>query len=368
MVKIVISHPTQKIRKIVHVDMDAFYVSVEQKDDPSLKGKMVVVGGRPETRGVVCSASYEARKVGVKSAMSCRQAWQLCPQAIFLPPRFERYQEESREIRKIFSRYTDKIEPLSLDEAYLDVTHHQSASLIAKEIQRVIYDERQLSASAGVSFNKFLAKLASDWKKPGGLTVIQPNDADAFLKDLPVRRIWGVGPTTEERLHAHNLRTTTDIRNSNLEKLKATLGNFGETVFRLAHGIDEREVESDSVTKSIGSETTFEKDLFSIQQVEATVSELATSIAMSLEQNECLARTVSLKVRYSDFETVTRSRTEKTPFRKKETIEKLIIQFLLPSTQAGTRRIRLVGISCSQLIFDNDPIQLWFDFPESFAQ
>ena len=183
-------------RKIIHVDMDAFYVSVEQKDDPALKGKFVVVGGRPNSRGVVCSASYEARKFGVKSAMSCRQAFQLCPQAIFIHPRFDRYQEISHEIRKIFMSYTDKVEPLSLDEAYLDVSHHESATKIAREIQARIRNDLDLSASAGVSFNKFLAKLGSDWKKPGGITIIRPGEEDTILKDLTVRKIWGVGPST----------------------------------------------------------------------------------------------------------------------------------------------------------------------------
>ena len=345
--------------------MDAFYASVEVRDDPSLSGRPVIVGGRPESRGVVCSASYEARKFGVRSAMSSRMAWQLCPQAAFVSPRFERYREASHAIRAIFREYTEKVEPLSLDEAYLDVSHHPAATPIAQAIQARIRKDLDLSASAGVSFNKFLAKLGSDWKKPGGITVIRPSDVDRFLLELPVRKIWGVGPSTEKRLTEGGFRTAGDLRTADPEKLKSLVGSFGEVLIRLSRGQDDREVDTDDTPKSIGSETTFSKDLTTLKQAREVIESLAEDIAVGLEQKECLARTLVLKIRYSDFDTISRSRTERIPFQKKETFVQLAMDYLAPQTEIGRRKVRLLGLSVSHLIFANDPIQLWFEFPDS---
>ncbi|HUP56393.1 MAG TPA: DNA polymerase IV, partial [Bdellovibrionota bacterium] len=269
-------------RKIIHVDMDAFYTSVEQRDRPELRGKPVVVGGSAEGRGVVASASYEARKFGVRSAMPSKRAAQLCPNLIFVRPNFEKYTEASRRIRAIFESVTELVEPLSLDEAYLDVTENKLGEPLAGKlailIKRRIRDELQLTASAGVGPNKFVAKIASDLKKPDGLVVVPPERVREFVDPLPVERFWGVGPATAKRLHSLGLRTGKDVRECSLSILEAALGKFGAFLHGLSQGIDDRAVESDWDPKSRGAETTFGKDLLEVPRLQQVLDELSQEV------------------------------------------------------------------------------------------
>jgi DNA polymerase-4 len=257
-------------RKIIHIDMDAFYASVEQRDNPELRGKPLVVGGLPEGRGgVVATASYEARKFGIRSAMSSKRALQLCPHAVFVRPRFAAYKEASQHIREIFSRYTDLIEPLSLDEAYLDVTHDKlnigSAIDIAKEIKQAIKDELNLTASAGVSVNKFVAKIASDMKKPDGLTFIGPSSIESFIETLPVEKFYGVGKVTAQKMKKLGLFTGADLKQLSLEQITGHFGKAGAFYYNIVRGIDEREVQPHRETKSMGAEDTFAYDLTTVE-------------------------------------------------------------------------------------------------------
>jgi len=300
-------------RKILHVDMDAFYASVEQRDDPSLMGKPVVVGGRPNSRGVVSAASYEARKYGIRSAMPVAEAARRCPSAVFLPVNGQKYREVSWQIRQIFLTYTPMVEPLSLDEAFLDVTGSTSlfgpADLIALTIKQRIQQELNLTASVGLACNKFLAKLASDLKKPDGFVVVHPNRIQEFLDPLTVERIWGVGEKTAEQLHNHNVKTVRDLRSLELKFLTKLFGSLGSQLYQLAQGIDDRPVESDRVVKSIGRETTFETDIADPDVLETTLLKLAVHVGRSLRKEALRGKTVTLKVRYADFRTLTRSRT-----------------------------------------------------------
>ena len=340
------------MRKIIHVDMDAFYASVEQRDRPELRGRPVVVGGDPGGRGVVAAASYEARRFGIHSAMPAARAARACPEAVFLRPRFQVYRAISRQIHGIFRRYTDRIEPLSLDEAYLDVSDtpacRGSATLIAREIKSAILDATGLVASAGVSYNKFLAKLASDFDKPDGLYVIDPAAAEAFVDQLPVGDFHGVGPATERRMRQHGIATGRDLRRHELHELVAWFGKAGRHYYSIARGIDERPVVSERIRKSLGHETTFATDLRGREEIEAALPPLADRVAADLAARELTARTVTLKVKYADFEQITRRQTFGRPL---STAAELLgaLGPLRDATEVGRRPVRLLGVTCSSL-------------------
>jgi DNA polymerase-4 len=336
-------------RKIVHIDMDAFYASVEQRDDPQLRGKPVVVAWRGN-RSVVCAASYEARAFGVRSAMPAIRAERLCPQAIFIPPDFTRYRAVSRATREIFLRHTDLIEPLSLDEAYLDVTENKTnlptATRVARAIRQQIRDELSLTASAGVASNKFLAKIASDWRKPDGLFVIQPEEAEAFLIPLPVGRIPGVGKVTEKNLEDLNIKTVADLRAQDLPALEARFGRYGLRLYQLARGIDNGPVVPDRPTKSISAEDTFPQDV-PLSELEPMILRLAEKVWTASRKETRIPRTVVLKLKTSEFAILTRSHT---PLLAPSSCEELIsiALSLRERVNASPRqRFRLVGVGLS---------------------
>ena len=352
-------------RKIIHVDMDAFYASVEQGDNPSLKGLPVIVGGDPEKRGVVSAASYEARVYGVHSAMPTSQAKRLCPHGIFLPVRMHRYREVSEQIFKILKEYTPFIEPLSLDESFMDVGG--SAKLfgpvlqIAKEVKRRIRENTGLTASAGIAPNKFLAKIASDFKKPDGLVEIKPEGVQDFLRDLPISKLWGVGKTTEEVLKGMGILKVGQLALFPGEKIERKLGKFGLELMALARGEDERPVSPESDAKSISQEETFTPDLETPDQMKRVLLDQAEQVGWELRKQKLKGSTVTVKVRYPDFTLVTRSLT--LPFPTDQGIE--IYQTalkLLPRTEALQKRARLLGVGISNLLHQDDPEQyLLFD-------
>jgi len=354
-------------RKIIHVDMDAFYASVEQLDDPVLRGKPLVVGGQPDSRGVVAACSYEARKFGIHSAMPCSHAAKLCPRAIFISPRMHRYKEISAHIMQIFSYYTDLIEPLSLDEAFLDVTvnsmNNPSATRLAEVIRSRILQETQLTASAGVSYNKFLAKIASDLNKPNGLSVILPKDALTFLDTLPVGKFFGVGKVTEKKMFNLGIRFGRDLRQFSKEDLIFHFGKSGAFFYDIVRGNDNRDVQPSRERKSIGSETTFREDTSNTLEIEKILQNLAQKIEMTMQRKDCIGSTVTLKVRYHDFTTATRSSTTNFPVNNADDICK-IINNLLPSTEIGSKKVRLLGISISKLSNSSErkPFQLKLPF------
>ncbi len=300
------------IRKIIHIDMDAFYASVEQRDHKEYRGRPLAVG-YSEARGVVMTASYEARKFGVRSAMPSVTAKKKCPQLIFIPPHFEVYHAISQQVRAIFLEYTDLVEPLSLDEAFLDVTvNHKnipSATIIAKEIRQRIYQETGLNASAGVSCNKFLAKIASDYKKPNGLFVILPEEAEEFVETLKIEQFFGVGKVTAKRMHEHGIFTGLDLKKRSETELVRLFGKAGHTFYKNARGIDLREVESNRITKSISAETTFMRDLDSLPVLSDELYPLAKEVMQRMNEESFFGRTITLKVKYADFKTITRSKT-----------------------------------------------------------
>lgn len=332
--------------------MDAFFASVEQRDFPELRGLPVIVGGRPESRGVVAACSYEARKFGVHSAMPCSQAAKLCKNAIFVPHRFEAYREASLGIHKIFKQFTDMIEPLSLDEAYLDVTEcaHRigSATEVAGLIKQQIKDEINLTASAGVSFNKFLAKIASDMDKPDGLYVIRPEAAEAFIEQLEIRKFFGVGKVTEKKMHALGIYTGADLKRLNEVELQTEFGSSGAYYHRVARGIDDRPVRSHRVRKSIGKETTFEGNITDKAEIWQTLLGIAERLESTLDAKKLLAKTVTLKVKYSDFQLNTRSKTGALGLATKQEISDVLPE-LLRKTDVGKRPIRLIGITLANL-------------------
>ncbi len=340
------------MRKIIHVDMDAFFASVEQRDNPSLLGLPVVVGGRPDSRGVVAACSYEARKFGVHSAMPCSKAYRLCPDAIFVKPRFEAYREASQEIHKVFREFTDIIEPLSLDEAFLDVTANKafqgSATLIANDIRRRIRQKTRLTASAGVSYNKFLAKIASDMNKPDGLYLIEPQHAEAFIEQLEVRKFFGVGKVTEAKMHQHKIFTGKDLKQYSEIELTQLFGKSGRHYYHISRGIDERPVRQSRVRKSIGKETTFGDDLTDTQEIWTILEGLATRVAEVLNAKEMRAKTLTLKVKYKDFKLVTRSKTIETDIVNVDQILTHLPE-LIQKTDIGKVPIRLIGVSLSSL-------------------
>lgn len=339
-------------RKIVHVDMDAFYASIEQRDDPSLRHRPVVVGGKPDSRGVVAACSYEARVFGIRSAMPCSQAWRLCPQTVFVPPRFEVYRDVSAQIRKVFRHYTPLIEPLSLDEAYLDLTectqYGGSATLIARAIKRRIRQDTGLTASAGVSYNKFLAKVASDVDKPDGLTIIRPHQGEAFVASLPIGRFYGIGPVTEKKMRSLGIETGADLRRLSFSELEGYFGKSAGYFYNVARGQDERPVESSRERKSIGSETTFAEDLDEVPAMLEVLTGLAHSVAGHLQEHALRASTMTIKVKYSDFTQVTRSYSVVEGFEHADDMV-VCLPWLLGRTDAAQRAVRLLGVSVSGL-------------------
>ncbi len=339
------------IRKIIHIDMDAFYASIEQRDHPEYRGKPIVVGGSPQGRGgVVATASYEARKFGIRSAMPSKKAVQLCPDVIFIRPRFEVYKEVSSKIREIFHRYTDLIEPLSLDEAFLDVTSDKqnigSAIEIATLIRKAIKDELQLTASAGVSVNKFVAKIASDIKKPDGLTFIGPSKIERFMERLPVEKFFGVGKVTAEKMKSLGLHTGADLKKLAEGELVKHFGKTGKFFYRIVRGIDDREVQPDRETKSVGAEDTFPFDLTALEDMNTELEKIASVVHDRLRRNQLKGRTITLKIKYHDFTRCTRSRSFSDMIGDFETILETA-KTLLVATEPENSKIRLLGISIS---------------------
>jgi DNA polymerase-4 len=336
-------------RKILHVDLDAFYPSVEVLDDPALAGKPVIVGGLGR-RGVVASASYEARARGVHSAMPMERARRLCLDGIYLRPRFERYRELSAQVFRIYEAWTERVEPLSLDEAYLDVSQHLSSPVdIAKSIRASIRRKTGLTASAGVSANKFLAKLASGIDKPDGLTIIGPEEARDFLAELPVERLWGIGPVSAERLRENGYERIGQLAATDVEELEGILGKWGRQIWEFSHGRDNRRVEPPGEPKSISSETTYETDLRSWAAVSPSLETFAADLERRLDRWGLAARTVTLKVRFQDFTTITRSHTPPVPVRRVDEILR-VARRLTDRVPLDGRRIRLVGLGGSNLI------------------
>jgi DNA polymerase-4 len=337
------------VRKIVHIDMDAFYASVEQRDDPQLLGKPVVVAWRGN-RSVVCAASYEARRFGVRSAMPAVRAEHLCPNAVFLPPDFPRYRAVSRQVREIFKRHTDLIEPLSLDEAYLDVSENKTglptATQVARTIREQIRTELSLTASAGVAPNKFLAKVASDWRKPDGLCVIQPEEVDTFLLPLPVGRLPGVGKVTEGKLKGVDVETVADLRRIDLAMLEARFGRYGVRLYELARGIDKSAVIPDRPTQSISAEDTFEHDV-PITEMEAAIRRLAEQTWTASRKESRIARTVVLKLKTSEFKILTRSHTPPCPPSSCEELTNIALSLRERVGLGSEQRFRLVGVGLS---------------------
>ncbi|KAB2887412.1 MAG: DNA polymerase IV [Desulfobulbaceae bacterium] len=340
------------LRKIIHIDMDAFYASVEQLDNPELRGEAVIVGGPPDSRGVVAACSYEARRHGIHSAMPSARAAQLCPAAVFLRPRMGRYKEISRQVMDIFRSYTELVEPLSLDEAYLDVSlcrqHRGSATLIARSLCARIENETGLTASAGVSCNKFLAKVASGHRKPKGLTVILPEEAREFLDALPIGKFHGVGQVTEGRMRQLGIHNGLDLRQCSRQKLTRNFGKAGAFFHDIVRCIDDRPVQPSRIRKSIGSETTLDRDSADLTEIFAILRALAADIEQALTSHRQGGSTITLKIRYHDFTTITRSLTLPLPvFDGGEIFAQ--VPRLLHATEAGRKKVRLLGISLSKL-------------------
>jgi DNA polymerase-4 len=336
-------------RKIIHVDMDAFFASVEQRDDPSLRGRPVAVG-HAAARGVVAAASYEARQFGVRSALPSVTALRRCPDLVFVPPRFEVYRDVSRQIHEVFARYTDLIQPLSLDEAYLDVTANKrdigTAWLTAKEIRAAILQETGLTASAGISYNKFLAKLASDHRKPNGQFAVTPEMGAAWVETLPVSRFHGVGPVTAEKMKRLGIETGADLRSKSLEFLQRHFGSSADWYHAIARGEDDRPVNPNRMRKSSGSETTFERDLTEPDQIEAGVLRMAEDVWRWCETRQAFGRTVTVKVKYGDFQQITRSRSQPAAVATQEALHRAALE-LIRSVLPPEKGIRLVGVTVS---------------------
>jgi DNA polymerase-4 len=331
--------------------MDAFYASVEQRDRPELRGRPLAVGGQPNQRGVVAAASYEARAFGVRSAISMARAVRLCPSLVIVPPNFTKYRTVSQQVFALFRSVTPLVEPLSLDEAYLDVTENAWGETLGMTVARRLKDEIRaatgLTASAGVAPNKFLAKIASGWHKPDGLTVIAPERVEPFLRSLPVDALWGVGPVTARKLRERGIEKLIDVRTADPERLREAVGSLADWLQKLSHGIDDRPVVSEHETKSSGSENTFARDLMDLEEIQQEVAEMARGTAAWLDKRQLFARTVTIKVRYSDFTTITRSHTE-TATREESSLVRRAVA-LLDKTEAGHRPVRLLGVSVHNL-------------------
>ncbi len=333
--------------------MDAFFAAVEQRDFPEYRGKPLIVGGAPDSRGVVATCSYEARRFGIHSAMPSAHAYRLCPEAIFVRPRFEAYQEASNQIRTIFRAFTPQVEPLSLDEAYLDVTDIKccegSATLIAIEIKTRILAKTRLTASAGVSYNKFLAKIASDINKPDGLTLISPTQGPSFAADLEIGRFHGIGKATEKKMQGMEIYTGADIKKCPLKMLQAAFGKAGHYYYQIARGIDDRPVVNERKRKSLGTETTFQEDLSDPAIMLKHLEGLLHKVSERLSANALNAHTLTIKVKYADFQQITRSITLTRPLDNEEETRSLLSQ-LLGKTEVGKRRVRLLGTTLSSLV------------------
>ncbi len=344
------------MRRILHLDMDAFYASVEQRDNPELRGRPVAVGRSPDARGVVAAASYEARAFGVRSAIPMSRAVRLCPSLVIVRPDFQKYRHVSQQVFALYRAVTPLVEPLSLDEAYLDVTDNAWQEplgvAVAKRLKAAIREATGLTASAGVAPNKFLAKIASGWQKPDGLTVIAPERVERFLQGLPVDALWGVGPVTAKKLHEHGITRLVDVRSADLEALRHIVGSLADWLKALADGHDSRPVEPDRASKSSGSECTYEHDLTHLDQIRREVAEMAAEGAVWLEKHQMFARTVVIKVRYGDFETITRSHSAEATRELASITERALM--LLAKTEAGTRPVRLLGVSMHNLTDTTD--------------
>ena len=340
-------------RRIIHIDMDAFYASVEQRDRPALRNRPVAVGGRPEGRGVVAAASYEAREFGVRSALPMARAVGLCPDLVIVPPDFRKYRAVSQEVFDLFRAVTPAVEPLSLDEAYLDVTENawgeKLATPVARRLKAQIRERTGLTASAGVAPNKFLAKVASGWRKPDGLTVVPYERVEAFLQQLPVGAAWGVGPVTERRLRGAGIERLVDLRTADDDKLRRLVGSQTDALRRLAHGIDDRPVVANRRRKSRSSEHTYATDLVDFTTIRNEIERLAGGTAAWLENSGVCARTVTIKVRYNDFTTITRSDTGRLPTHRAGDITRRACA-LLDRTEAGRRPVRLLGVGVHGLV------------------
>lgn len=339
-------------RKIIHIDMDAFFAAVEQRDNPQLKGKPVIVGGKPDSRGVVATCSYEARRFGIHSAMASSRAYQLCPKAVFVPPRIPAYRIISQQIHEIFHEYSELVEPLSLDEAYLDVTDNPacegSATRMAVQIREAIFEKTGLTASAGISYNKFLAKIASDMNKPDGQYVIAPGQGEAFVRQLPVGKFYGVGKVTEAKMQAHGIYTGDDLLRLSREGLVAQFGSAADYYYDIARGIDHRPVTVSRQRKSLGSENTFQSDLIDVDEMRHHLLELSEQVASSLKKKQLVGCTITLKVKYADFQQVTRSLTVDTPVNDAVQIVTAVL-VLLERTDVRNRAVRLLGVNVSKL-------------------
>lgn len=338
--------------------MDAFFASVEQRDEPSYRGKPIVVGGSPEKRGAVAAASYEARKFGIHSAMPSRVAIQKCPNVIFVKPRFDVYRTVSEQIREIFYRYTDLVEPLSLDEAYLDVTvNHKgipSATLVAKEIKECIFQETGLTASAGISINKFLAKVASGMNKPNGLFIIPPEDAEAFVEKLVIEKFHGIGRVTATKMHKLGILVGADLKQWSEAALVERFGKAGQFYYRIVRAQDDRPVNPNRIRKSVGTETTFDDDLDDLSVMTAELEKLVHKLKERLDAKQILGRTITLKIRYADYHLITRRRTLAFPTNDETLILNLAQELLLSTVDRSDKKVRLLGISVSNLGDEND--------------
>jgi len=354
-------------RHILHIDMDAFFASVEQMDNPKLAGRPVIVGGNPEGRGVVAACSYEARKFGIHSAMSAARAIQNCPHALFVRPRKDRYKEVSIQIMEIFRSCSPMIEPLSVDEAFLDITEDhdtiQEAASTAEHIRSRVFHEVGLTCSAGVSYNKFLAKVASDINKPDGLTIITKEQAEDFLASLAIGKFYGVGKVTEKKMHTLGIRIGHDLLRFEKIELIRFFGKAGAFFYDIVRGVDKREVKPGAGRKSVGTETTFHEDILELDKIEEVIQNLAEKVAHSLQKKESCGTTLTLKVRYHDFSTVTRSLTLPAPLCSSEEIMQHMPQ-LLRATDAGKIKIRLLGVTVSNLLKQSEkiPVQLKLPF------
>jgi DNA polymerase IV len=341
------------MRRVVHLDMDAFYASVEQRDQPELRGKPVAVGGRPQARGVVAAASYEARAFGVRSAMPMARALRLCPELMIVSPDFERYRRVSSQVMAILRACTPLVEPLSLDEAYLDVTENawgeEFGSRVARRLKQQIVEETGLTASAGVAPNKFLAKIASGYRKPDGLTVISPERVESFLQELPVEALWGVGPVTARKLRGLGIERLVQIRTADVQLLRDTVGSLADWLRQLSQGDDPRPVVPDRESKSSSTENTYAHDLVDADAIRAELDRMARENADWLARRRLAARTVTIKVRYSDFRTVTRSHTLSRPTSDADLIASWAVE-LAARTQAGTKAVRLLGVRVQGLV------------------
>lgn len=343
-------------RAIIHVDMDAFYASVEQRDFPQYADKPLIVGGDPDKRGVVSTCNYLAREYGIHSAMPCATARRKCPQAVFVRPRFDVYREISLQIREILSHYTELVEPLALDEAYLDVSSQTasfgSSVLIAKDIRQRILRETRLTASAGISYNKFLAKIASDRCKPDGLLYISVKEGPQFAQSLSIREFFGVGPATEDKMHAHGIYTGTDLAKWKLEELQAIFGKAAAYYYNAARGIDRRPVEANRERKSVGTEDTFDVDLHTRTDMLEVLTRQSREVAADLYRLQISSRTITIKVKFADFSQVTRSTSSTSGFRNFEDIMQVVPE-LLDNALSKSMSVRLLGVTASNLVADS---------------